>query len=77
MSGDADAMRPAHVVEFCALLGGGPKAAGSDGSGRSHAALAALPSAGHYGILAQPTLTAAIVPSCPQDLSPRSATRPR
>lgn len=60
--GDADAIRPAHMVEFYALLGGGLKDAGFDGSGRSHAQLAILPGAGHYDILAHPGLTAAIVP---------------
>jgi hypothetical protein len=33
--GDADAIRPAHMVEFFALLGGGLKDAGFDGSGCS------------------------------------------
>ncbi|MEU2506496.1 alpha/beta hydrolase [Streptomyces sp. NPDC007863] len=60
--GDADAIRPAHMVEFYALLGGGLKDAGFDGSGRSHAQLAILPGAGHYDILAHPGLTAAIAP---------------
>lgn len=60
--GDADAIRPAHMVEFYALLGGGLEGAGVDGSGRSHAQLAVLPGAGHYGILAHPGLTAAIAP---------------
>ncbi|MFJ9822226.1 hypothetical protein ACIRU3_44785 [Streptomyces sp. NPDC101151] len=60
--GDADAICPAHMVEFYALLGGGLKDAGFDGSGRSHAQLAVLPGAGHYDILARPGLTAAIVP---------------
>ena len=32
---DADAIRPAHIIEFYGLLGGGQKDAGLDGSGRS------------------------------------------
>lgn len=60
--GDADAIRPAHMVEFFALLGGGLRDAGFDGSGRSSAQLAVLPGASHYDILAHPHLPATIMP---------------
>ena len=45
--GDADSMRPAHVVEFFELLGGGKKDGGWDGSGISRARLAILPGLTH------------------------------
>jgi pimeloyl-ACP methyl ester carboxylesterase len=60
--GDADAIRPAHMVEFFALLGGGLKDAGFDGSGRSSGQLAVLPGASHYDILAHPHLEAILMP---------------
>jgi pimeloyl-ACP methyl ester carboxylesterase len=41
--GDADAVRPLHMVEVFALLGGGQKDAGWDRSGMSNARLAILP----------------------------------
>lgn len=50
MVGDADAVRPAHTVEFFELLGGGKKDAGWDGSGMSNARLAILPGTTHYNI---------------------------
>ncbi|MFD8009568.1 alpha/beta fold hydrolase [Streptomyces sp. NPDC058955] len=59
--GDADSIRPAHMVEFHALLGGGLRDAGFDGSGRSSAQLAVLPGAGHYDILSHPHLAATIM----------------
>jgi pimeloyl-ACP methyl ester carboxylesterase len=52
--GDADAIRPAHMVEFYQLLGGGKKDAGWDGSGMSIPRMAMLPGATHYDILASP-----------------------
>ena len=54
--GDADAIRPAHVVEFFGLLGGGKKDAGWDGSGMSSARLAILPGTTHYDIFYSPML---------------------
>jgi pimeloyl-ACP methyl ester carboxylesterase len=58
--GDADAVRPAHVVEFFGLLGGGKKDGGLDGSGRPSARLAILPGATHYDILSSPVLAPAV-----------------
>ena len=55
--GDADAVRTAHAVEFFGLLGGGKKDAGWDGSGKSNAQLAILPSVTHYDIFMMPALS--------------------
>ncbi|MFI6800189.1 alpha/beta fold hydrolase [Streptosporangium canum] len=60
--GDADAVRPAHMVEFYGLLGGGLRDAGWDGTGRSIARLAVLPGATHYDIPTAPGLTATVLP---------------
>ncbi|HET7036393.1 MAG TPA: hypothetical protein VFI42_11990, partial [Thermomicrobiaceae bacterium] len=53
---DADAIRPAHIVEFFALLGGGQRDAGLDGSGRPTNRLAILPGLIHYDIIDSPLL---------------------
>ncbi|MGE5264566.1 MAG: alpha/beta fold hydrolase [Acidobacteriota bacterium] len=58
--GDADAIRPAHTVEFFGLLGGGKKDAGWDGSGMSNARLAVLPGTTHYNIFFSPLLAPVI-----------------
>jgi len=58
--GDADAIRPAHVVEFFGLLGGGKKDAGWDGSGMSSARLAILPGTTHYNIFFSPMLASTV-----------------
>ncbi len=54
--GDADSVRTAHAVEMFALLGGGQRDAGWDGSGRPSSRLAVLPGATHYDIFSSPTL---------------------
>jgi len=54
--GDADAIRPAHMVEMFGLLGGGRRDAGWDGSARPVNRLAILPGTTHYDILASPQL---------------------
>jgi len=59
--GDADAVPPAHIVEFYALLGGGQKDAGWDGSGMSTARLAILPGVTHYNMLESPLLPQVVV----------------
>jgi len=58
---DADAVRPAHIVEFYGLLGGGQKDAGLDGSGRP-AELAILPGLTHYNISASSLLPTVVAP---------------
>jgi pimeloyl-ACP methyl ester carboxylesterase len=60
--GDADAVRPAHFVEFFGLLGGGKKDGSWDRSGVSNAQLAVLPNTTHYDIFASPVLGPTIVP---------------
>lgn len=60
--GDADAIRPQHIVEFFALLGGGQKDAGWDGSGMCSARLAILPGVTHYNIPESPGLVPAVLP---------------
>ncbi len=59
---DADAVRPAHIVDFYALLGGGLRDATWDGSARSVARLAILPSHTHYDIFGSPDLPSAVIP---------------
>jgi pimeloyl-ACP methyl ester carboxylesterase len=59
---DADSLRPAHIVEFYGLLGGGQKDAGWDGAGRPKAQLAILPGQTHYDIGAAPALAAVVTP---------------
>ncbi len=59
---DADAVRPAHIVEFFGLLGGGQRDAGLDGSGRPAAQLAILPGLTHYNIGAAPALATVVAP---------------
>ena len=58
---DADSVRPAHIVEFYGLLGGGLRDAGWDGSARPTARLAILPGTTHYDICASPGLAPAVV----------------
>lgn len=60
--GDADAVRPAHMVEFYGLLGGGLRDANWDGSLRSVARLAVLPGHTHYDVFCSADLAAAVVP---------------
>ena len=59
---DADAVHPAHIVDFYALLGGGLRDANWDGSARSVARLAILPSHTHYDISGSPDLAGAVIP---------------
>jgi pimeloyl-ACP methyl ester carboxylesterase len=59
---DADAVRPAHIVEFYALLGGGLRDANWDGSARPVNRLAVLPGHTHYDVFASADLPAAVVP---------------
>ncbi len=58
--GDADSIRPEHVVEFFELLGGGKKDAGWNGSGMSNARLAILPGTTHYNIFFSPLLATVV-----------------
>jgi hypothetical protein len=58
---DADSIRPAHIVEFFALLGGGLRDAGWDNSARPSNQLAILPGRTHYDIYLAPALAPAVV----------------
>jgi pimeloyl-ACP methyl ester carboxylesterase len=58
---DADAIQPGHMMEFFALLGGGQRDAGLDGSSRPAGRLAILPGMSHYDILAYPGLAEMLV----------------
>jgi pimeloyl-ACP methyl ester carboxylesterase len=58
---DGDSIRPGHMVEFFALLGGGLWDAGWDGSGRPAGRLAVLPGTTHYDIFASPALAAPVL----------------
>src|SRR5262249_31895635 len=60
--GDADVVRPEHMVRFFELLGGGKKDGGWDGSGISNARLAILPGFTHYNIFSSPALAASVTP---------------
>jgi pimeloyl-ACP methyl ester carboxylesterase len=58
--GDADAVPPAHAVQFFELLGGGKKDGDWDGSGMSSARLAILPGQTHYTIFSSPALASTV-----------------
>jgi hypothetical protein len=60
--GDSDSVRPAHMVEFFELLGGGKRDAGWDGSGMSNSRLAVLPGATHYDIFSSLALAPIVTP---------------
>jgi pimeloyl-ACP methyl ester carboxylesterase len=54
--GDADGMPPSHIAQFFALLGGGQRDAGWDGSGMPKSRLAILPATTHYNCVDSPLL---------------------
>jgi pimeloyl-ACP methyl ester carboxylesterase len=58
--GDADSIPPAHAAEFFALLGGGLRDAGWDGSGRPASQLAVLPGRTHYDVSSSPELAGVV-----------------
>jgi pimeloyl-ACP methyl ester carboxylesterase len=58
--GDADSIPPAHAAEFFALLGGGLRDAGWDGSGRPASRLAVLPGRTHYDVSSSPELAGVV-----------------
>lgn len=59
---DADAVRTEHIMAFYALLDGGQRDAGLDGSLRPEARLAILPGRTHYDIIADPALAQLVTP---------------
>ena len=62
VAGGAEMFPPAHAAEFFALLGGGQRDGGWDGSGLSNARLAILPGMTHYAMGASPALAATVIP---------------
>ncbi len=66
---DADSIRPEHMVDFYALLGGGQRDAGLDGSLRPVSQLAILPGMTHYDILSFPSLPAVVTEFLDQDMT--------
>jgi pimeloyl-ACP methyl ester carboxylesterase len=60
VGGDADSIPPSHAAEFFALLGGGPRDAGWDGSSSTEMRLAILPGVTHHDICATPLLHAVV-----------------
>ena len=60
--GDSDMIRPAHMIEFYALLGGGLKDAGWMREHMSKNRLAILPNATHYDLLMSPQLVPTVLP---------------
>jgi pimeloyl-ACP methyl ester carboxylesterase len=58
--GDADSIPPAHAAEFFALLGGGLRDAGWDGTQASGMHLAILPGRTHYDIFSSPELATVV-----------------
>ena len=60
--GDADMVRPEHIVQFYQLLGGGLKDAGWQREHISRARLAIIPDVTHYEMFLSPSLAPTILP---------------
>ena len=60
--GDADMIRPEHIVQFYQLLGGGLKDAGWQREHMSRTRLAILPDVTHYEMFLSPALAPTILP---------------
>jgi pimeloyl-ACP methyl ester carboxylesterase len=60
--GDADMIRPEHIVRFYQLLGGGLRDAGWQREHMSRNRLAILPNLTHYEIFMAPTLATTVLP---------------
>jgi pimeloyl-ACP methyl ester carboxylesterase len=58
---DADSIRPAHVVEFFGLLGGGLRDAGWDYSAQPSNRLAIVPGTTHYDVSTSPLLPPLVI----------------
>ena len=72
VAGDAEMFPPAHAAEFFALLGGGQRDGGWDGSGLSNARLAILPGMTHYAMGASPALAATVIPFLDEPMAKHS-----
>jgi pimeloyl-ACP methyl ester carboxylesterase len=60
--GDADMVRPEHIVQFYQLVGGGLKDAGWQREHMSRARLAIIPDVTHYEMFLSPVLAPTILP---------------
>jgi pimeloyl-ACP methyl ester carboxylesterase len=60
--GDADMVRPEHIVQFYQLLGGGLKDAGWQREHMARARLAIIPDVTHYEMFLSPALSRTILP---------------
>jgi len=60
--GDADMVRPEHIVQFYQLLGGGLKDAGWQREHMARARLAIIPDVTHYEMFLSPSLAPTILP---------------
>ena len=72
--GDSDMVRPAHIVEFYALLGGGLKDAGWMREHMSKNRLAILPDLTHYELFLAPQLVPTVLPFLDGKSGPRTWT---
>jgi hypothetical protein len=60
--GDADMIRPEHIVKFYELLGGGLRDAGWQRENMSKNRLAILPNVTHYEMALSPALVPTVLP---------------
>ena len=70
--GDADMVRPEHIVQFYQLLGGGLKDAGWGRENMSRNRLAILPDLTHYEVFLSPDLARTILPFLDGKSGPKS-----
>jgi pimeloyl-ACP methyl ester carboxylesterase len=75
--GDADMVRPEHIVSFYQLLGGGLRDAGWMREHMSGNRLAILPDLTHYEIGAAPILAPTVLPFLNGKTGPKSREKPR
>ena len=71
--GDADSIPPTHAAAMFALLGGGQRDAGWEGTARPASQLAILPGTTHYDILSHTDLLAPILAAFLSTLPPSTA----
>jgi pimeloyl-ACP methyl ester carboxylesterase len=74
--GDADMVRPAHIVEFYKLLGGGLKDAGWMREHMSKNRLAIIPDRTHYDVGESPILATTVLPFLNGETGPRPQSSP-
>lgn len=70
--GDADMIRPEHIISFYQLLGGGLKDAGWMREHMSKNRLAILPNVTHYELGAAPILAATVLPFLDGETAPKN-----